>query len=178
MWLGLYEYVSVRHCWGPPLMTIKILLVAAILLFGYVAARGRPSAGHLAVRRTLAVLVLLFGIVGVLLPTAVTWLANLVGVGRGTDLVLYVLAVSFLLVTTTLLQRLSDLERRYVLLARQVAIDAAVREEEGLASADASKPEVEEPHHGAREAFGFCENAPPRRDTRSQSWRGRSSPTR
>lgn len=108
-------------------MIIKALLVLAMLAFGYIAARGRPSAGHLVFRRSLAALVLVFGIIATLVPSAVTWLAHLVGVGRGTDLVLYVLAVSFLMVTTTLLQRISELERRYVLLARRIAIDDAAR---------------------------------------------------
>lgn len=106
-------------------MVIKALLVAGILLFGYVSVRGRPSARHLALRRGLAGLVLIFGIVAVVVPGAVTAVAHVVGIGRGADLVLYVLAVSFLLASAIFLQRLSDLERRYVELARRVAIDEA-----------------------------------------------------
>ncbi|HET7275112.1 MAG TPA: DUF2304 domain-containing protein [Longimicrobiaceae bacterium] len=127
---------------GRDSMIIKVLLVAAILAFGYVAVRGRPSARHLALRRGLASAVLVFGLVAVLVPQTVTWAANRVGVGRGTDLVLYVLAVSFLLVTATLMQRLTDLERKYVVLARRIAIGEAATDQE-QASRPSNAPAAE-----------------------------------
>jgi hypothetical protein len=48
--------------------------------------------------------------------------AKLVGVGRGADLLLYLLVVAFMLITVILFRRLSDLERKYVVLARTLAI--------------------------------------------------------
>lgn len=123
-----YHYTDhLRSRTGTFRMIIKVLLVTSILAFGYLAVRGRPSARHLALRRVLAVLVLAFGVVGVMAPSLVTDLANAVGVGRGADLVLYVLTVAFLLVTATLMQRMTDMERRYVELARRFAIDEALQ---------------------------------------------------
>ena len=106
---------------------IKVLLVVGLVLFAALELRGRGSAGHLAMRRIVAVLVLLLGVTGVFFPDLVTQLANLVGVGRGTDLVLYALVIAFLFSTVGLYQRLRRLEDRYVELSRQVAIDEALR---------------------------------------------------
>jgi hypothetical protein len=51
-----------------------------------------------------------------------TTIANAVGIGRGADLLLYVTVVTFMLVSVSLYRRLAALERRYVELARQVAL--------------------------------------------------------
>jgi hypothetical protein len=109
-------------------MVIKVLLLVGIVLFCVLAIRGRASVRHVAVRRLMALLILVFGGVAVLFPGLVTWAAHEVGVGRGTDLVLYVLVVTFLLTTATLLRRITDLERRYVDLARHAAIQEALLE--------------------------------------------------
>lgn len=108
-------------------MIIKVLLLMGIMLFGVLAIRGRASVRHVAFRRVAALLVLLLGFVGVLYPALVTRLAHAVGVGRGTDLVLYVLVVAFLLTTATLLRRITELERRSVTLARHLAILQALQ---------------------------------------------------
>lgn len=106
-------------------MIIKVVLVLGLLTLGGFMLRGRMTAQRLAVRRLLGVLVLGLGLVAILFPAAVTWLANRVGVGRGTDLLLYVLVIAFLFVSVALYQRLSDLEARYVALARRLAIAEA-----------------------------------------------------
>lgn len=106
-------------------MIIKVVLVVGLLVLAGFILRGRMTAQRLAVRRLLGVLVLGLGLVAILFPAAVTWLANRVGVGRGTDLLLYVLVIAFLFVSVALYQRLSDLEARYVALARRVAIEEA-----------------------------------------------------
>lgn len=106
---------------------IKLLLLGGILLAGLLAFRGGHGAGSRAFGRLLAVGVLTAGATGVVFPDLVTGVAGLVGVGRGADLVLYVVAVALLLVTVVLLRRIGDLEQRYVALARRVAIDDAER---------------------------------------------------
>jgi hypothetical protein len=109
-------------------MVIKVLLLVGIVLFCVIAIRGRTTVRHIALRRLIALLILVSGCVAVLFPGLVTWAAHEVGVGRGTDLVLYVLVVTFLLTTATLLRRITDLERRYVDLARHSAIQEALLE--------------------------------------------------
>jgi small membrane protein len=63
--------------------------------------------------------------VSVLFPGIVTWVAEQVGVGRGTDLLLYILVVAFMLVAVVLFRRIAELERKYVDLARVIAIGDA-----------------------------------------------------
>ncbi len=101
---------------------IKVLLVLGLLGYAALEIRGKASASHLALRRIVAVLIAILGITGIFFPDSVTRLANLVGVGRGADLVLYALVIAFLFSTLGLHQRLSKLEARYVTLSRQLAI--------------------------------------------------------
>lgn len=103
-------------------MIIKLLLIASMAFLALVALRGRPSPRSLAVRRGAFILVLAFGVVAIIVPSLVTKVANAVGVGRGADLLLYVLTVAFLLVSFRLYQRLTELERRYVELVRKQAL--------------------------------------------------------
>ena len=105
---------------------IKALLLAAIVVVGLLAFRGSQKPIHKVVWRAYVILVLMAAAVAVIFPEALTRLANGVGVGRGADLLLYVLVVTFMLVSVVLFRRLSVLERRYTQLARLLAIrDAA-----------------------------------------------------
>jgi hypothetical protein len=110
---------------------IKFLLIAGLVGLAILELRGRAGAGHIAARRVVACLILLLGIAGVLFPLAVTRVANFVGVGRGTDLVLYALVIAFLFSTLGLYQRLARLENRYVEVSRALAIEEALRLENG-----------------------------------------------
>jgi len=102
-------------------MIIKILLIAAAIAAGSIFLR-RPAGSHLAARRILGTLVLLGGIFAVLFPLTVTDAANAVGVGRGTDLVLYVLVMVFLFTSMSLYQRVSALDAQITELTRQLAL--------------------------------------------------------
>ena len=55
-------------------------------------------------------------------PDLVTWVANLIGVGRGTDLVLYLLVVVFTVSTVGQYQRVRQLEDRLAELTRTQAL--------------------------------------------------------
>lgn len=103
-------------------MTIKILLIAGALAFGFLFYRRPGTGGHLAVRRILGILVVVGGIVAVLFPLAVTKVANAVGVGRGTDLVLYVSVMVFLFTSVSLYQRVSSLDQQVTELTRHLAL--------------------------------------------------------
>jgi hypothetical protein len=63
-----------------------------------------------------------------LFPSGLTWIAHKVGVGRGADLLLYILVVTFGLVSVILFRRLDALERKYVAVARMLAIQEASRD--------------------------------------------------
>ena len=104
---------------------IKILLLVAILAVGFLAFRGSRRAIHKVLWRGYVVVVLIAAAFAVVFPNALTQLANQVGVGRGADLVLYVLAVTFMLVSVVLFRRMTELERRYTQLARTLAVREA-----------------------------------------------------
>jgi hypothetical protein len=108
---------------------IKILLLAAILAVGLLAFRGSKRAIHKVLWRGYVVVVLIAAAFTVVFPDILTRLANQVGVGRGTDLVLYVMAVTFMLVSVVLFRRISELERRYTQLARALAVRNALSEQ-------------------------------------------------
>ena len=106
-------------------MVIQYLLVVsvigAMLLFlrHHGTTRGRAS------NRIAFVLFIVFGIFAVVDPNAVTQIAKLVGVGRGTDLLLYGLVVVFTFVVINTYLRFRDWEQRQARLARAVALGNA-----------------------------------------------------
>ena len=104
---------------------IKLLLLAGIALVGYYAVRGSRRALHRVVWRGFVMVGLAAAVASVLSPDIVTWLAEKVGVGRGTDLLLYGLVIAFMLVSVVLFRRIAELEHRYVTLARALAIREA-----------------------------------------------------
>lgn len=106
-------------------MIIKVLLLAALAGAAYVLVRGRRTALSLLLRRGLTLVLIALGALAVLFPDAVTRVAQAVGVGRGADLVLYLLCVTFLFVSVGLHVRLAELNDRYVELARGLALHDA-----------------------------------------------------
>jgi hypothetical protein len=105
--------------------TIKLLLLAAIAVIGWYSLRGGRRALHRVIWRGYVVLMLLAAVIGILFPDSLTWIAHKIGVGRGADLLLYVLVVTFGLVSVILFRRLAALERKYVQIARTLAIQEA-----------------------------------------------------
>lgn len=113
-------------------MIIKWLLVPGIILAVVIALRSRSSLRGQARRKILAVLAVVGGVLAVLFPGLLQALAVLVGVTRGTDLLLYVLAVVIIYLVGSSSVRFREHEARLVLLARQIALSQA---ELGLAEA-------------------------------------------
>jgi len=68
-------------------------------------------------------------IVAVWVPDFLTHLANLVGIGRGADLVLYVSVVIVFYFIFRIILRLEKIERNITKLTRQKAISEAVKKE-------------------------------------------------
>ncbi len=107
-------------------MIIKILLVAAALGLLVMLFRGRSTAAHQAATRLAGLGLVAVAIVAVLWPDTTVWAAHLVGVQRGTDLVLYVLVMTFLFFSLTVLQRFHTLERHVTDLTRELALQRAL----------------------------------------------------
>ena len=107
-------------------MKILIQLVLIVTVF-FVAARllrGRGARTQ-AVRRLGLVLFAALAAWSILFPEVWNKFARLVGVGRGTDMVLYALVVAVLSFTVTTFVRFHDFETRYTKLARRLALDEA-----------------------------------------------------
>ncbi len=109
-------------------MIIKLILIATLGLAAVMLIRGRRSALRLLMRRSLSLGAIGLGILAVLFPETTTEVAQLVGVGRGADLVLYALCVAFLFVTIALYLRLNEMHDRYVELARRLALHEAIHD--------------------------------------------------
>jgi hypothetical protein len=103
-------------------MIIQFVLIAAVLLLLVFFLRNHGTSRAAASVKIGFVLFLVFGIVAVLYPNAVTALANAIGVGRGTDLLTYLLIVAFAFAMINTYLRFRELQLRQARLARAVAL--------------------------------------------------------
>jgi len=106
------------------IVLIQVVLIVVVIA---VAARLFRSRGERsqALRRIGLVLFAAFAVVSIIFPDVWNQIARLVGVGRGTDVVLYALVVAFLSFAGTTYLRFRDMETRYTRLARRIALDDA-----------------------------------------------------
>jgi small membrane protein len=109
-------------------MFIKPLLVIALLVIGLVALRGRGTNRTSAYLKIALGLFFTFAIYSVLFPEQITQIASFIGVGRGTDLLLYVAVIGFIFFTVFTYAKFKDLETRIARLARAVALASALQE--------------------------------------------------
>lgn len=115
-------------------MWIQIILIVAIIVIGFLVIRNPGSDSHLAIRRLLLVGFIAAAVLSVLFPQWLSWIAALVGVGRGTDLVLYALVVVVLIVIASQYRTNVEQNRRITTLARRIALIEARSREAGAIS--------------------------------------------
>jgi hypothetical protein len=101
---------------------VKLLLIGSVLVVLAWVVRSRPTHHRLAVARLASVGIAVCWIIAVLYPGLTTWLANKIGVGRGTDLLLYVLVVVFTVTTVGQYQRMRRMEDQLAALTRANAL--------------------------------------------------------
>jgi small membrane protein len=120
-------------------MLIQFLLVLAVLTILFVFVRSSNAVYVQASKRVGLVLFAVANVYAVMRPDDLSAIAKLVGVGRGTDLVLYALVVAFMAGMFSFYQRFRVVDRRYTELARTVALREAelVNAERGLQPAPA-----------------------------------------
>lgn len=106
-------------------MLIQYILILAVVLLVVFFLRHHGTTRAGAMVKLGFALFLVFGVFAVVAPSLVSKLASLVGVGRGTDLVLYALVVAFGFATINTYLRFKELELRYARLARAVALRTA-----------------------------------------------------
>jgi hypothetical protein len=126
------------------IVLIQLVLIAVVILVAARLLRGRGARTQ-AARRLGLLLFAGLAVWSILFPSVVTLIAKAVGVGRGTDMVLYALVVAFLSFTVTTYVRFREFEARYTKMARRLALDEA-----GPPQAAASEVEQqEEPYAGS-----------------------------
>jgi hypothetical protein len=101
---------------------IKFLLAPAVVLAVLLSLRSRASLRGQARRKILAGLTVVAGVLAVIFPNLLQSLADFVGVDRGTDLLLYLLAVVIIYLVGSTSVRFREQEARLVRLSREVAL--------------------------------------------------------
>jgi hypothetical protein len=101
---------------------IKILLITAALGVAVLVLREKVPGQREASRRAAGLLLVVVGIIAVLWPQLTTTVANAVGVGRGTDLVLYLLVIVFAYSALATAQRIHRLQHDITVLTRELAL--------------------------------------------------------
>ncbi len=103
-------------------MLIQIILVVCIAAVTVLLGRSTTNARYQAFRRLFLVLFAVSAAIAVLFPNLLTTIANALGVGRGTDLLLYMLVVVFIGSLAMASRRASELARRITLVTRELAL--------------------------------------------------------
>jgi hypothetical protein len=123
------------------IVLIQLVLIGVVILTAVRLLRGRGVRTQ-AVRRLGLMLFAALAVWSILFPSVWNRIAKVVGVGRGTDMVLYALVVAFLSFTLTTYLRFRDFEARYTKLARRLALD-----ESGPPQPPQGVPEQQEQPH-------------------------------
>ena len=104
---------------------VQLLLVLAVGYGALTLVRGGVNAKHQAIRRLVGIAFFLFAALSIFVPDVVTHLARFLGIGRGTDLVLYGLIVLFMITQFTSAHQRRIQETNTTRLARHIAISEA-----------------------------------------------------
>ena len=106
---------------------IKIPLVMAAAVIFIMVFRHRQRVELRAGSRILVLVLAVIAVASIIDPDIPQAMANLLGVARGTDLLLYLLIVVFVLTSLGLYFRLRDTDQHLRRLVRSIAIDDAIR---------------------------------------------------
>lgn len=112
-------------------MWIQLILLAAIVGVALTLNRSTADARHQAIRRILLMLFVAGAAASVLFPQILSRVANLIGVGRGADLLLYALVIAFLSFMGTSFRRMNQLQSRITVLARELTLAQARLQDAG-----------------------------------------------
>lgn len=101
------------------IIAVAVIAVAAFLLF-----RGGGERSQ-AIRRALMLLFIAAAASSVFFPQMWTWMANKVGIGRGADLLLYLLVLIFMGYVVSTHRSFRQIDRKITALARVMALSEA-----------------------------------------------------
>lgn len=131
---------------------VQIVLVLAVVIVSLALMRGGSNARHLAIRRIMLVLFACLAALSIFFPGVLSHVARFFGIGRGTDLVLYGLIVSFLVFMATTYQRFRHMETTMTKLSRRVALDETNRNQSPAVVAGVIESDAGHSTHGQTEA--------------------------
>lgn len=123
------------------MLIVQVLLLVAILAVLLILVRRGNTVRGRAFKRLAFLAFLVATVYAILRPRDVTWVANRIGVGRGTDLLLYCLAMAFFAWAVNTYVRFRNLEARFAELVRAVALQKAERPSEDAVT----PPQVDAP---------------------------------
>ncbi len=101
---------------------IQFILIVGVVIATTAAVRFLPGDRSLALKRIIALLFVVAAVLAIIFPDALTTIANFVGVGRGADLLLYILVVMVLLFAVATVRAKARSDARVTDLARAVAL--------------------------------------------------------
>jgi hypothetical protein len=123
-------------------MIIQFLLVPAVVLAVVFSLRSRVSVRGQARRKLFAGLTVVAGVAAVVYPGALQAIADWTGVTRGTDLLLYALAIVLIYLVGSVSVRFREHEARLVRLSREVALTEAEGRLRELAAESTTRAEA------------------------------------
>jgi small membrane protein len=100
----------------------QFFLLAFIVGLLWFALHHRSSTEAKAFRRIAFLGLTVLIVLAILFPSILTSAANSIGIGRGADLVLYLVAIGLLFFSVSTYLKFGDMDRRITLLSRHIAL--------------------------------------------------------
>ena len=111
-------------------MEIRTVLIGVIIVVTVWFVRSRNAASIRAAKKASLIALAAFAVLAVLIPDAVDFAARILGVGRGTDLLLYFVTVAFFAVTLNTYLKFLETEHQIGALVREIALLQASLQDE------------------------------------------------
>lgn len=118
-------------------MLFQAVLIALVIVIAVFAVRSLPGEKSLAVKRLIALVTVAAAIAAILFPQLLSAVANFFGVGRGTDLLLYLFVIAGMIFAVMTIRAKARSDARVTELARAVALIEA----RAISSQTDEKPE-------------------------------------
>lgn len=129
------------------IIIVQIVLVLAVVMVAFALMSGGSNARHLAIRRILLMAFAAAAVFSIFFPEILSAVASFLGIGRGTDLVLYGTIICFFVYMATTYQRFRSMEISITKLSRRLALDEIEKPAERTArTLDAN--DVDRPQQG------------------------------
>ncbi|MGV1034565.1 MAG: DUF2304 family protein [Microbacteriaceae bacterium] len=118
----------------------QLFLILGVVVTIFLSSRFLPGDGSLALKRLAALLFAVLAVLAIIFPAGLSAIAQAVGIGRGTDLLLYVSVLAMLAFAVATVRGRAKTDIRVTQLAREVALlNARIDESAAGSTSEASK---------------------------------------